>query len=213
MLIVLEGSYFAEVGEERIAAGAGDAVVFYDRVPKVSWTDAENPARLLVICFYWNDPPRDAACQVHDEQGRLRLLAGWLREVEAEDQQLAENTLQALLAEYLRLSGKRIDPLVSELRRRMGKHLHESISLGTLAAWAGLSRCYLARRYRELTGVPPMQDLQRLRIQRARELILTTPSPLKAIAAQVGLNDASHLARLLRQHYGLTSKELRARVM
>jgi transcriptional regulator GlxA family with amidase domain len=43
-----------------------------------------------------------------------------------------------------------------------------------------------------------------LRLQRARELLEITDLPMSEIAAHVGYDDPSYLARLFRRHFGTT---------
>jgi transcriptional regulator GlxA family with amidase domain len=57
-----------------------------------------------------------------------------------------------------------------------------------------------------------MEDVRMIRLEAARNLLLTTNLPLKAIAPRVGLGSEYHLSRLLRRHFDLGARELRRRV-
>jgi transcriptional regulator GlxA family with amidase domain len=56
-----------------------------------------------------------------------------------------------------------------------------------------------------------MRDLQLLRVESAKQLILTTDLPLKAIAPLAGLGDEYRLSRVFRRHLGLPPGALRRR--
>jgi transcriptional regulator GlxA family with amidase domain len=72
-----------------------------------------------------------------------------------------------------------------------------------------MSKFHFSRRYRQLTGLTPMEDLRQLRLEAARDLLLTTDLPLKAIAPRTGLGDEYHLSRLFRRAFGIAPGELR----
>ena len=72
-----------------------------------------------------------------------------------------------------------------------------------------MTKYHFLRRYRALTGKTPMEDVRAIRLDFARNLILTTDLPLKLIAVQAGLGDAYQLSRLFRKHLNLAPSALR----
>ena len=58
----------------------------------------------------------------------------------------------------------------------------------------------------------PMRELQLMRLNGARTLMLTTGLPVKAIAPITGLNDEYQLSRLFRRHFRISPREMRARL-
>ena len=54
-----------------------------------------------------------------------------------------------------------------------------------------------------------MQDVRELRLELARNLILTTNEPLKVIAPQAGLGDEYHMSRAFRRYLGMPPGQLR----
>ncbi|MGE3311193.1 MAG: helix-turn-helix domain-containing protein [Limisphaerales bacterium] len=83
------------------------------------------------------------------------------------------------------------------------EHLAEEISLETLAGVAGLSPFHFARLFKRSVGTAPHQYLIRRRVERAKELLLTTPIEIAAIASQVGFCDQSHLTSHFKRMYGI----------
>lgn len=76
--------------------------------------------------------------------------------------------------------------------------LHEGVRVEDLAAAVGLAPRTFARRVEGATGLSPVRFLQRLRIERALELMATTRASLEAVSHQVGYAEPSTLRRLLR---------------
>ena len=91
----------------------------------------------------------------------------------------------------------------------MNEWLQDPVSLKELAADMQLSESYFIRRYRKLTGVTPMQDFRRLRLERVRHFLLTTDFSLQDIAERCGLANGFHLGRLFREHYGMSPGRFR----
>lgn len=83
------------------------------------------------------------------------------------------------------------------------EHLAEDISLETLAGVAGLSPFHFARLFKRSVGTAPHQYLIRRRVERARELLLTTQTEIAEIASQVGFCDQSHLTSHFKRTYGI----------
>ncbi|MFD7908496.1 helix-turn-helix domain-containing protein [Kitasatospora sp. NPDC059747] len=133
----------------------------------------------------------------------------------------AQSLLQALAAHLIRtaatrgpglperdggLTPKRLDRVVDH----MNGYLDGRLSLTDLAAVAGVSPSHFTRAFRASTGQSPHQYLVRLRLEHARRALLTTDTPIAAIAQLCGFADQSHLTRTMRLHTGTTPSALRA---
>jgi len=79
-------------------------------------------------------------------------------------------------------------------RERLGR----GIGVEDLASAAGLSPRTFARRLEKVTGLTPVRFLQRLRVEKAVDLLAAGRLPLETIAARVGYAEASTLRRLLK---------------
>jgi AraC family transcriptional regulator len=77
----------------------------------------------------------------------------------------------------------------------MAAHLAEPISLADIAGATGLSRMHFAAQFRAATGQRPHEHLLQRRIERARELLLTSRLPLVEIAFEVGFKTQAHFTR------------------
>lgn len=80
------------------------------------------------------------------------------------------------------------------------------VPLVDLASAAGLSPFHFARLFKQSTGVAPHQYLIRVRIERARALLLHSNETITSIATQVGFCDQSHFSTHFKRHYGVTPR-------
>ena len=89
------------------------------------------------------------------------------------------------------------------------ENLAQPIRGPDLIALTGLSPGHFFRTFKETFGQAPFAYIARLRIERAKELMLTTNHSLGHIALDCGMCDQSHLTRLFRQLVGMTPGEWR----
>lgn len=74
---------------------------------------------------------------------------------------------------------------------------------------SGLPANTFARRFRNATGKSPMQYVQAMRIEEARQLLETTNKPVAEIGEEVGYLDPSSFRRLFKRQTGLSPAEHR----
>ncbi|MEU5898481.1 MULTISPECIES: GlxA family transcriptional regulator [Streptomyces] len=85
----------------------------------------------------------------------------------------------------------------SETRAWAEERLATPLTLSELAARASMSVRTFSRRFREETGLTPMQWLTRRRVDRARELLESTDHTVDRVATEAGFGTAASL----RQHF------------
>lgn len=91
------------------------------------------------------------------------------------------------------------------------EHLGESIRVGDLAQKAGMSEFYFQRVFHEVMGQSPYDYLTRLRVERAKLLLLSSDHSVAEIAAMVGYSDARGLINSFKKREGCTPSCLRRR--
>jgi AraC-like DNA-binding protein len=92
---------------------------------------------------------------------------------------------------------------VARVRDRLRAYVAEPVTLGELAAIAGLSRFYLLRAFRRAYGLTPHAYQMQLRLARARRM-LADGRPLSHVTYDAGFADQSHLTRRFKSFFGLT---------
>ncbi|WP_308636275.1 helix-turn-helix domain-containing protein [Paenibacillus silvisoli] len=82
-------------------------------------------------------------------------------------------------------------------------HLHERLTLEELAKLASLSKEHLRFLFQKELGISPMKYVAGTRLQKARELLLMTASPMKEIAEAIGYEDQHHFTRAFHHAEGM----------
>ncbi|MFF8769376.1 GlxA family transcriptional regulator [Kitasatospora sp. NPDC015120] len=104
------------------------------------------------------------------------------------------------------VSGDGLGPTLGWLETRLDRPL----TLEDIAGHAGLTVRALSRRFRAETGLPPLQYLLRVRIQRAQRLLERGDEPVARIAARTGLGTPANLRHHFQRHTGTTPSVYRA---
>lgn len=103
------------------------------------------------------------------------------------------------------------DELVLAVQKRMGAEYRTDLSIGALADSVHVSVRTLLRRFEKATGYTPVQYLQRLRLQKACDLLESTTHSFEWVAYQVGYQDVSACRKAFVKTMGLTPKAFRQR--
>lgn len=107
-------------------------------------------------------------------------------------------------AQFLPPAVPRADGQLAPLRAWLLEHLHEPVTLTTMAHRAHCSTRTLLRRFQQETGQAPHRWLTDRRINAARERLETTSETLDDIAHHTGLGTAANLRAQLRERTGLS---------
>lgn len=204
LIIICKGRLLIEVSGKKCTAEKGDIIFYPEGVTHSEITDPNDPVETLYLG--WEGSLEQWDLRSQDVVGRIRLIAEWLYEEETKESGVAplyaNAFLEAILAELSRINKNMDqDKLVQEVRFYMRKHLTKPITLDMISDQVCLSKFYLIRKYKLLTGLTPMQDLQILRVKAAKDLIISTDWPLKLIVTKVGLSSTSNLSRLFQKYF------------
>jgi AraC-like DNA-binding protein len=94
--------------------------------------------------------------------------------------------------------------IVDRVKSHMAAHLADELSLGDLAAVAGLSPYHLSRLFSAQAQVPPMRFLRRLRANRAKALLHRRELKAAEVGRMVGYPTLQHFSRMFKQETGTT---------
>ena len=83
-------------------------------------------------------------------------------------------------------------------------HLHEMIPMHEMASLCHLSRSYFSRLFQQDIGENFTDYVNRRKVDRAKELLRTTPESVSSIAAALGFLDASYFVKLFKRFEGVT---------
>jgi AraC-like DNA-binding protein len=93
--------------------------------------------------------------------------------------------------------------------RRIESQYDGALTLAQLAGTVHLQPAYFSTLFRRVVGIPPMRYLARYRLDRARDLLLSTDLPLGEVARRAGFSEAPYLIRVFREAEGMTPGEYR----
>lgn len=88
-----------------------------------------------------------------------------------------------------------------------------TVSINELSRKLGINECDLKSGFRKLFGLPIHQYVIKTRLERARELIIHTDTPIQHICDQVGYTNRGHFAQLYLKVYGVTPRNDRQRAI
>jgi LacI family transcriptional regulator len=101
------------------------------------------------------------------------------------------------------------DPEIAKAMRCIRDHATEGLNVDQLLEHLTISRATLERRFHNLLGRSPRQEIENIRIRRVKALLTETTYPLDAIAAMTGYVNPNHLITRFKACTGLTPSDYR----
>lgn len=231
VILITRGGY--RVGVEprlKFDAEAGSLVIMQPKTDHL-WTTADHPQGKLVgvaAAFVLLRPPprielllrRVPTVRPHYSLQQIgpgpvrRRMVRCFRQMQAiyESNISTRAELQLSLLEQALLwaaseAQEAAQPLDARVRRaieHMASHLADPLTIEELRSVAGVSRSQLAAIFEPATGLTPMRYLEKLRLERAMQILRLTSRPIESIAAEVGFCDPKHFAKRFRAVVGVT---------
>lgn len=93
----------------------------------------------------------------------------------------------------------------------MVEHLNQPLQVSTLAAHASVSTSHYFALFKRQMGTAPIDFFIRLRMNHARELLDSTRSSVKEIAATMGYDDPFYFSRVFKSVHQVAPAEYRRR--
>lgn len=92
------------------------------------------------------------------------------------------------------------------------RHYHDpEYSIGVLCSHLNISRASLHRHFLAELSATPGNHIARLRIAKARELLVNTSLPIQNVAFSVGFSDCLYFSKVFKSHTALSPTEYRQR--
>ena len=82
------------------------------------------------------------------------------------------------------------------------EHFSEPISIEEYAKNQHISVCWFIRSFRLAMGMPPMQYITSVRLNRARMLLESSDYPIQEIGAMVGYDNPLYFSRIFKKQMG-----------
>lgn len=101
------------------------------------------------------------------------------------------------------------DPELSAVLRRIRQRAAENVGVGDIIADVGASRRNIERKFKRVMNRTILDEIRRVRVERAKRLLSTTELPMPAIARKCGFDSARRLAVVFREIAGTTPTSYR----
>ena len=103
------------------------------------------------------------------------------------------------------------DPELAEALRLLREKIEEPLSVERLLSLLPMSRRKLERRFRAALGRTPLEEIHRLKVERAKELLTLSDLSQSEIASRLGFSSADRLRLVFRKLTGISPSEYRDR--
>lgn len=101
------------------------------------------------------------------------------------------------------------DQVVTAAIHFMHENLEKQLRLTDIARYVGFSPSHFSTLFRQQTEQSPLAYFNRMKIERACQLLTTTRMHINQVCHKVGIDDVYYFSRLFKQHTGLSPKHFR----
>lgn len=143
---------------------------------------------------------RGSSCPELETVAGLSRLFAWIRNNDAYE--------KASVGEDLRARTDRIKPVLEYIEANYS----QGLSLGDLAAVAGMNPKYFCRVFRSLTHHSPVDYLNFYRIEQAAYLLDSTELSVTEVGNRCGFWESSYFTKVFRKYKGITPAQYRKHV-
>lgn len=98
---------------------------------------------------------------------------------------------------------------IQKIRNYITERIDCQISTGELAGIVKLSVHHFIRMFKRTTGETPQQFAKRLKLERAKELLLDSEDNIIQVGMGIGCDNASHFSQLFKSSFGITPLKYR----
>lgn len=126
--------------------------------------------------------------------------------------------LLSLFAEHLSILSNQLlvqkqnsePPMIARAREFIGQNFEEDLSLGQVARSVNTSAFYFCKMFKRATGLNFTEYLARVRVEKAKNLLLNPNLRISEIAFAVGFQSLTHFNRVFKKLMGQSPTEYRA---
>lgn len=217
----LSGHGRLRVGTRHYEVRAGDAMLLHFPDDNQYWLPAESASwQFLYVCLHGREVARlwrsietrlgcltrfapDAPAIACTRRIITGALAGRINNAFIASTLAYELIMDLAMEARNSRTSLQAQPALERARAYAEQHLHEPLSVETLARHAGFSRFHFSRLFAAHTGLSPANWLIEHRVKEAARLLRGTRLPLKEIATRCGFPNANYLSRVFRRHSGI----------
>lgn len=226
VIVCTDGGGRCRVADHSTVISPGHALVIPPHLPHIYWADPSEPwtiwwlhaagAHVREFLDVLGEPGRETLVELHDPYRAVSTIddaIGFLERDETVPSLIAASgagwSLLAQLAADAAAGGRgRAEP-VRQAQEHLRRNFAKPVGVPELARMAGLSPSHFSALFRAATGGGVVEYTKRLRMARAREMLITSSRTVGDIATAVGYNDAFYFSRQFRTVHGCSPSEYR----
>ena len=130
------------------------------------------------------------------------------------------SSLLAIFADHLSMKSNQLavqsansePPVITKAKQFIQEHHTEELSLGQVAQAVHTSLFYFCKLFRKVTGINFTEYVSRVRIEKAKNLLLNPNLRISEIAYEVGFQSLTHFNRVFKKLIGQSPTEYRSRL-
>jgi transcriptional regulator GlxA family with amidase domain len=103
------------------------------------------------------------------------------------------------------------DAVIAKCQEWIASNYDHDSPVAAMTEISGLSERSFKRRFAKATGTRPIEYVQTIRLEEAKQILETTDRPVEVVANDVGYEDLSYFGRLFKRNVGLTPAQYRKR--
>ncbi len=175
---------------------------------EVAIVGVDNDVTLCSIC----DPPLTSVCPNHEEVGyqAAALLDRMMSGEVASKQQILVPPRTIVVRQSSDVSAIE-DSTISQALRMIREHACNGLQVREVAEHAPVSRSVLQRRFKAIVGRSVHDEITRVQLRKAEELLRETDLPIGAVAQKAGFNHQEYMGAVFKSRTGMTPREYRRR--
>ncbi len=222
-LFYQEGFFFSDRGEE-LREQCGEQVEAISRERFMLWIVAGESQKCREYFAQWKDQCQKRRTEKETVVGEIKCCLGWMKETARQDLTQEYESLEQRMADVLRFSEAvqiweeglqlleshgmqqcRAGIVIGKAQEYVKAHCcQEEFSIEQLAEYLHLSKSYLSKIYKSETGESIWNFVIRVRIMRAKELLVGTNYTNYAIARAIGYSSEYHFSRAFSKMVGVS---------
>lgn len=225
---ITEGSGIFETGTDQFQVVPGSMLILrpgmwhrYKPDPKTGWNEhyigfsGDFCSHLFHEGFFQAGKP---VMYVGFQESLLKLFFEIIQQVKDEKtghQQVAAANTILMLGKILSVvrnqefAGKSIERIIRKACLHFRENLDTNVNIETLAKELHVGYSYFRQMFRKYTGISPTQYHLSLRIQKAKDLLVSTDQSFKEIAIDLGFESYFYFSRIFKDKTGKSPMEFR----
>lgn len=139
--------------------------------------------------------------------GKKKLIEAVEEAVKIMEKQVRAGMIEKLVDEKLVDTNNKVDSVKDTIRKAISyidQHLKDEFTLKDVAAHVHLNSSYFSVLFKDQVNMNFSEYVTRRRIQRAKELVITTNLPINEIAEEAGYKTSKYFIKIFKEIEGMT---------